>query len=303
MRLARNFMLRKFIAVFLMTLCLPSTATLAARAQGCPDLHRNMDLINESDRYLRDNPESHRFKIDSVDRIGFPSVGFARTRDSNRTNDYSPNEPVREVNYLTKPLLSLDDLTDAQKEAESLEKKGMKKMASHIRVRIQEASSSIYGEPLDSTKLVCISVAEELRKRAWSCEKRALYPMAAKLYQQVIDIYAKEIGNKPKTAGVMADLARVFAENSELDKAKTTYAQTLRVYEQRPNLVDDEYAAFLETYSGFLERTGSRAAGTELMKRAVRVRIASSKMIRPPTKTNVNKPIKVLESSHQENGR
>jgi len=59
-----------------------------------------------------------------------------------------------------------------------------------------------------------------------------------------------------KTAGVMADLARVYTEDKQEDKAKATYAQALEIYNKYPRLVDDELASFLETYGDFLSQTG-----------------------------------------------
>ncbi len=233
----------------------------SALGQGCPDLGPNMELIQESDRYLKSTPDA---SPGMDERSSAAYGGFFR-------ND---TMTFREIDYLTATLTDIDDLTYAKKKADDLEKQGQNQLANRIRLRIKFASAQLFGQPLTDQKLVCISVAEQLRSRAWACEKRGLYPMATKLYERVVSIYRKEIGNTHKTAGVLGDLGRAYAADRNIDKAKFAYNEAFQIYNRHPQDSDDEIASLLESYGDFLKSINSpQAAG--IFKRAVKIRKAS----------------------------
>lgn len=250
---------RLFTAVlsgmFVLTLAMP------AQAQ-CPQLQQNMELIRESDRYLRNTPDPRSQRRRSPTGYAEWNHSFGPVNDS---------LPIREVDYLTVSLSTVDDLNHAKEKADDLMKQGKVDFAKKIRARVATASVELFGQPVTDKELVCISVAEQLRDRAWKCEKRGLFDMATKLYQKVIAIYQKEVGASPKTAGVLADLARVQAANRQLEAANFSYVCALKIYDTRPNFSDTEMASVLESYGGFLQDSDSRRA-EEMFARAAQVR-------------------------------
>lgn len=249
----RNWNSIRLPSVLCFVVCMVGSIPVLAQ---CPQLQENMDLVRESDRYLLDTPDPARF-------------------DSHHFNDaigpVNDSMPTHEQNYLTVPLTTVDDLNNAKKKADELMKQGKVEFAKKVRVRVATASFELFGQPLTGRELVCLSVAEQLRERGWRCEKRELFDMAAKLYQKVISIYESEVGGSPKTAGVLADLARVQAANKQVAAANLSYNSALKIYDAKPGFADPEMASFFEAYGGFLEDKDS-GLSAKMFACAVQVR-------------------------------
>lgn len=277
---------------FLLVLAVCSVALSqqdAAVSQECHDLGPNRDLIKQSDRYLERNrvlPE-HPLRLYTRSEVG---LGYQTAKD------YVP--PPEKVDCMTTPLCDVNDLSYLKRKADALENAGNRVLAAKIRHRIKAASADLFGKPLTQQKIECISVAEQLRDRAWTCEKRGLYPMAEKLYGRVVAIYEKEIGAMPKTAGVIADLARVYAESGQPTEASAAYDRALGIYEKHGDSTA-EMASLVENYAAFLEQRGAKSLAEAQYNRAARLRrqlASQAKRVRTED-TWPLKPITLLKPS------
>jgi tetratricopeptide (TPR) repeat protein len=162
----------------------------------------------------------------------------------------------------------------SDKEANGLEKRGEAELARKIRQRIKAACTDQFGLPVDSDKFVCLSSADRLSKRGFSCEKQGAYELAAKLYGRVIDIYRDEIKSVSKAATSMTDLARIYTAENQIDKAKLLYERVFELYDQNPTFNDVERATFFEAYADFQSQHGSMPSAESLYKKAETLREA-----------------------------
>ncbi len=245
----------------------------------CPDLGKNMNLVRESQQYLKDHDnEQGKYSNRSNLYFSYPETNFRRrARDhaaySWYQSDAAPEKP-RDIRYLSLPIETLEDLELAKAEAEDLEGRGEAgaKMAGILRIRIDNAMDEIFGQKLTDTKFKCISVAEELRANAWKCQERGLYDMATKLNERVLAIYQKEVGSVPKTAGVMADLGKIAEIQNNPEVAQDWYARALQIYNNYPLAASAERASFLESFAGFVSRRKQTKISKDLYEQASQVR-------------------------------
>lgn len=242
----------------------------------CPDLGKNMDLVKESQQYLNDHP-----KYTERERtLEYRSPSHFETYPNHlaRRSDSSPPQP-RDVNYLTVPIETPEDIKNARDEAAELTARGPAgaMLGSKIQKRIANIMEDMFQQQLTDTKLKCISVAEELRRNSWKCQERGLHEKATQLNERVLGIYQKEVGNIPKTAGVMADLGKLEQLQDHPDKAQDWYARALQIYNSYPNDNTAERASFLENFADFLSQRRQTKYSNNLFQQAREVRQAMLK--------------------------
>lgn len=231
-------------------------APCVAQTEGCPHLNQNMDLLKQTEQY--------------VPVPSGPSFNPSRIGTFAETHYYSDNRPdnlVRDVNYLTAPIVGMDGIKAAEKEALQMEERGQKQLAAQVRLRIKDAYGKLMGVPVNENKFICVSMAEQLKLRGWSCENAEAYDRAEQLYQRVLEIYQEEIGSSSRVASAMADLARVYAESKQTEKAKAQFSNTLQYYEVH-KIVDSDLATFLESYAQFMDQQRSPTEASRLYKMA-----------------------------------
>jgi hypothetical protein len=242
------------------TLILQASGALAAD-EPCPVMQKNLQLIEQAGSIgVPASAVGSRGGLILLEG-SMPNVLKMTTDVSERPRD-----------YLTDSIINVDDLLQAKQQADDLQGKGQTGLAARIRSRIEEASNEIFGQKTTQKQLECISVAEQLRQKAWNVERGNQLDLAEKMYQGVADTYEKELGDNPKTANAMGEIARVCVHEKNQEKAREMFAKALSIYAKHPGYADSDMASVLETYADFMQSLNQPAAAEKAYRQAAEVR-------------------------------